>query len=73
MITRLGCADRNTIGLKPREDRGADVLGWPLKLCGCSSIYGPRQLSWAKHRQSRVVLGSHDHETILNRLVKLTQ
>ena len=61
-------ADRDAVGLKPSKDRSADVLGWTLEPCGCGSVDGPRQLSRAKHRESRVVFGSHGHERYLTML-----
>jgi hypothetical protein len=60
-LVRLGCADRDAVGLKPSKDRTANVLSWPLELCGCGSIDSARQLSRAEHREARIVFGSHGH------------
>ena len=60
-LIRLGCADRDAVGLKPSKDRTANVLSWPLELCGCGSIDSARQLSRAEHREPRSVFGSHGH------------
>ena len=59
--TGIRLADRDAVGLKPGQDRPANVLGWTLEPCGCGSVDGARQLSRAKHRQSRIVFGSHGH------------
>jgi hypothetical protein len=61
-LVRLGCADRDAVGLKPGKDRCADVLGGSLKPGGCRSIDRPRQFSWAQHRQPGIVFGSHDYD-----------
>jgi hypothetical protein len=60
--TGIRLADRDAVGLKPGQDRPANVLGWTLEPCGCGSVDGARQLSRAKHvnRESylvRMVMG----------------
>src|SRR6478735_1915406 len=55
------CADRDAVGLKPSQDRSADVLGWPLEPCGCGSIDCGGKLSRAENRQPGIVFGSHRH------------
>ena len=50
---------RDAVGLEPRKDRSADVLGGSLELCSC--VDGRRQLIRAENREPRAVFGSHGH------------